>query len=452
MSAGAAPAPDADEPSSPAGAGGDGVPATAPGSRRVSSRSRREALAELILVVAAGVVAAVVTHTVAILAVVLAIVAMVMLHELGHFVTAKAAGMKVTEYFLGFGPRLWSMQRGETEYGVKAIPAGGYVRIVGMSSLEEVDPADEPRAYRQKPFWRRVSVAMAGSVVHFMLAILLLWWAYLLLGVPSGQQVGIGGLVKIDGVANPAQQAGLRPGDVIVSVNGHRVTTADGVSSAIKPHAGQSIPVVVERDGKRLTFYVTPVDSRTHHEQGVNATPGSGSEGVIGVDLGVSTAFASASPLRTFASAAAAIGGIGWQTLVGVGHFFSPSGISSYAHQLSAPAGSQASPNADRVESVVGIVRLASQAAHTGLATVLELLAAINIFIGIFNMVPLLPLDGGHVAIAVYERLRSRKGRRYRVDATKLLPATYLVVVFIMVLGVTAVYLDIAHPLANPFR
>jgi membrane-associated protease RseP (regulator of RpoE activity) len=104
------------------------------------------------------------------------------------------------------------------------------------------------------------------------------------------------------------------------------------------------------------------------------------------------------------------------------------------------------------VESVVGIVRLASQAAHTGLATVLELLAAINIFIGIFNMVPLLPLDGGHVAIAVYERLRSRKGRRYRVDATKLLPATYLVVVLIMVLGVTAVYLDIAHPLANPFR
>lgn len=414
--------------------------------------SRRGALAQLIFVVVAGVVAAVLTNTTAILAVVLAIVVMVMLHELGHFVTAKAADMKVTEYFLGFGPRLWSLRRGETEYGVKAIPAGGYVRIIGMSSLEEVDPDDEPRTYRQKPFWRRLSVAMAGSVVHFLLALLLLWWAYLMLGVPSGQQIVIGGLAKIDGVANPAQQAGLRAGDVLVSVGGHRVSGVSSVTSAIRPHVGQTIPVVVDRHGKRLTFYVTPVDGRTHHEQGASPSSGSAPEGVIGVDLGVATAFANASPLRTFGSAAAGIGGIGWETLVSVGHFFSPAGITSYAHQLSAPTGSQASPNADRVESVIGIVRLASQAAHTGLATVLQLLVALNVFIGIFNMIPMLPLDGGHVMIAVYERLRSRRGRPYHVDATKLLPATYAVVVVIMVLGVTAVYLDIVHPLANPFR
>lgn len=415
------------------------------------SRSpRRSALAELILVVVAGVVAAVLTNTTAILAVVLAIVVMVMLHELGHFVTAKAADMKVTEYFLGFGPRLWSVRRGETEYGVKAIPAGGYVRIIGMSNLEEVEPADEPRTYRQKPFWRRLSVAMAGSVVHFALALLLLWSAYLMLGVPSGQQVVIGGLAKIDGVANPAREAGLRAGDVLVSVGGHRVSGVGSVTSAIKPSIGQAIPVVVDRDGRRLTFYVTPVDASTHHEQGAR-TPNA-PEGVIGVDLGMATAFASASPLHTFASAAAGIGGISWQTLVSVGHFFSPSGISSYTHQLSAPAASQASPDTNRVESVIGIVRLASQAAHTGVATVLQLLVALNVFIGIFNMIPLLPLDGGHVAVAVYERLRSRRGRRYRVDAAKLLPATYAVVVFIMILGLTAVYLDIAHPLANPFR
>jgi membrane-associated protease RseP (regulator of RpoE activity) len=418
--------------------------------RSPSRSSRRGALAELILVVVAGVVAAVLTNTTAVLAVVLAIVVMVMLHELGHFVTAKAAGMKVTEYFLGFGPRLWSVRHGETEYGVKAIPAGGYVRIIGMSNLEEVDPADEPRTYRQKPFWRRLSVAMAGSVVHFILAILLLWWAYLMLGVPSGQQVVIGGLAKIDGVANPAHQAGLRAGDVLVSVGGHRVTGVSSVTSAIKPHIGQAIPVVVDRDGKRLTFYVTPVDGSTHHEQG--ATTPKAPEGVIGVDLGVGTAFANASPLHTFASAAAGIGGISWQTLVSVGHFFSPTGITSYAHQIAAPSGSQASANPNRVESVIGIVRLASQAAATGLATVLQLLVFLNVFIGIFNMIPLLPLDGGHVAIAVYERLRSRRGRRYRVDAAKLLPATYAVVVLILILGLTAVYLDIAHPLPNPFR
>jgi membrane-associated protease RseP (regulator of RpoE activity) len=424
-----------------------------PRGRARSPRSRRQALAQLILVVLAGVVAAVVTRTTAVLAVVLAIVAMVMLHELGHFVMAKAAGMKVTEYFLGFGPRLWSVRRGETEYGVKAIPAGGYVRIVGMSSLEEVDPADEPRAYRQAPFWRRLSVAAAGSVVHFILALVLLWWAYLMVGVPSGQQrVSIAGLVQIKGAANPARQAGLRPGDVLMSVDGHPVTGLNSVAAAITPNAGQAIPVVVRRRGRRMAFTVTPVNARVHHEKGVKPAHGSAPEGVIGVDLAASTAFSSASVAGTFAHAAAGVGAIGWQTLVAVGHFFSPSGLSSYAHQLSAPAGSTTPPSTDRVESIIGITRLASQAANTGLATVLELLVTINIFVGIFNMVPLLPLDGGHVAIAVYERLRSRKGRRYHVDAAKLLPATYVVVVLIVVLGLTAAYLDIAHPVANPFR
>ena len=107
--------------------------------------------------------------------VVIALIVMIMLHELGHFLTAKWSGMKVTEFFLGFGPRLWSVRKGETEYGVKAIPAGGYVRIIGMSNLEEVDPADEPRTYRQQPFPRRLSVAVAGSTMHFIIAFVLLF-------------------------------------------------------------------------------------------------------------------------------------------------------------------------------------------------------------------------------------------------------------------------------------
>ena len=118
------------------------------------------------MVVVAGVALAVVLGALPVLVVVLALVAMIMLHELGHFATAKWSGMKVTEYFLGFGPRLWSIRRGETEYGVKAIPAGGYVRIVGMTMLEEVDPADEARSYRQASFPRRLLVAVAGSAMH----------------------------------------------------------------------------------------------------------------------------------------------------------------------------------------------------------------------------------------------------------------------------------------------
>ena len=109
-----------------------------------------------------------------VLIVILAIVVMITLHELGHFVMAKRAGMKATEFFLGFGPKLWSTRRGETEYGIKLIPAGAYVRIIGMSNLEEVDPADEERTYRAKPYWRRLSVAVAGSTMHFILAFVLI--------------------------------------------------------------------------------------------------------------------------------------------------------------------------------------------------------------------------------------------------------------------------------------
>ena len=127
---------------------------------------QRRAVARLLLVVGAGVAAAVFTGTTGTLAVVLAIVIMIMLHELGHFATAKWGNMKVTEYFLGFGPRLWSIRRGETEYGVKAIPAGGYVKIIGMSNLDVVDPADEERTYRAKPYRHRLGVAVAGSTMR----------------------------------------------------------------------------------------------------------------------------------------------------------------------------------------------------------------------------------------------------------------------------------------------
>ena len=108
-----------------------------------------------------------------VLLVIFALVVMVMVHELGHFTAAKLSKMKVTEYFLGFGPRLWSVRRGETEYGVKAIPAGGYVRIVGMTTAEEIDPVDEPRSYRQSTFPRRFFVGVAGSAMHFVMAFLL---------------------------------------------------------------------------------------------------------------------------------------------------------------------------------------------------------------------------------------------------------------------------------------
>src|SRR5438477_4664964 len=145
----------------------------------------RERLVRLAFFVAIVLVLAIVTGFSPFLGVIFALIAIVMLHEFGHFVTAKWAGMKVSEYFFGFGPRLWSIKKGETEYGIKAIPVGGYVRIIGMNNLENVDPADEPRTYRQKSYPRRLSVAFAGSFMHFLLAFVLLMILWTSVGVPD---------------------------------------------------------------------------------------------------------------------------------------------------------------------------------------------------------------------------------------------------------------------------
>src|SRR5204863_105993 len=143
----------------------DGAPVSTDTKQRphapvMDPNEQRSALVRLAMIVVAAIVAAAVTGVTKTVAVVLAIIVMIMLHELGHFLMAKSAGMKVTEFFLGFGPRLWSVRKGETEYGVKAIPAGGYVKIIGMSNLEEVPPEDEPRTYRQQPVWRRLSLRL----------------------------------------------------------------------------------------------------------------------------------------------------------------------------------------------------------------------------------------------------------------------------------------------------
>src|SRR5438132_3666812 len=235
----------------------------------------RSAFLRLALIVAAATIAGAALGITTVLLVIFALIVMIMLHELGHFATAKWGNMKVTEYFLGFGPRLWSIHRGETEYGVKAIPAGGYVKIVGMSNLEEVDPADEPRTYRQQPFGRRLSVAVAGSAVHFILAFLILWVLFSFVGVPDGNKVAVGGFSTIQGTASPAKLAGLQPGDVFVSVDGHALSSPDQLVSYIQSHAGQPVTVVVKRHGDTQTIRVTPIDERTVKVQGQPAPPSS---------------------------------------------------------------------------------------------------------------------------------------------------------------------------------
>ena len=232
------------------------------------------------------------------------LVVIVMLHELGHFVTAKRAGMKVTEYFVGFGPRLWSMRRGETEYGVKAIPAGGYVRITGFTSTEDVTPEDEPRAYRQQPFHQRIIVASAGSAMHFLIAFVLAWSAIMYFGTPSTTGVAVAGFVQFPGHAqNPAQAAHLRVGDTIVAVNGHSVSSADQLTSVIRRSAGKPLQLEVVRGGRDLKLTVVPVvgHSTANGSEALGSGTGS-SHGIIGIQQGL--AFTSEGPVRAVGTAA----------------------------------------------------------------------------------------------------------------------------------------------------
>jgi membrane-associated protease RseP (regulator of RpoE activity) len=416
-------------------------------------KSPRRAALELALVVAALAALAVVSGTTDIAVIVVCIVAIVMIHELGHLLAAKHGGMKVTEYFLGFGPRLWSFRRGETEYGVKAFPLGGYVKIPGMTNLEEVDPADEARTYREQPFHARLLVALAGSAMHFLMAFVLMWALLAFVGLPNNSQVQVQGLAPIAGHAGPAAEAGLRNGDILVSVDGRRIGgDATTLTDAIQSHAGRPLTLVVERDGRPVTLRVTPLDGRTVHEAGVKAPRGTAPFGVIGVSLG--SPVATTNPVHAVGTAVVDLGHFAWATVAGVGHLFAPSAIASRFHQVaSAKAAAQASANGTRVESIVGAVGTGGQAVAAGLGATLLFLISINLFLGVFNLFPMLPLDGGHVAIAVYEKIRTGSRRvLYHADVSKLMPFTWVMLAFLGVLFGTSLLNDLLHPMANPFQ
>jgi membrane-associated protease RseP (regulator of RpoE activity) len=378
------------------------------------------------------------------------IIAIVMLHELGHFLTAKWAGMKVTEYFVGFGPRLWSIRRGETEYGVKAIPAGGYVRITGFTVLEDVAVEDEPRAYRQQPFWKRIIVGSAGSAMHFVIAFVLALIVVFTWGAPSNN-VTVSSLEHWNGVAHtPAQLAGLKAGDVIVSVNGKALTSFTKFGDVVSRSVGKQITLGVEEDGHLRDVRVTPQSGKGIKAGGQALS----SKGYIGVEI--TPASQSTNPWRAVNAAADNVGSATSSEVSGVVRTFSPSGFVSVVHQVAsskdANEAAEHPTTSVRPVSLVGIANLGVQAQHAGLYTLLELLILINVIFGLLNMLPILPFDGGHVAVAVYEWIRTKKGQAYyRADITKMFPVVFVFLAFLAVFVVSALFLDFTHPLKNVF-
>jgi membrane-associated protease RseP (regulator of RpoE activity) len=407
-------------------------------------REPKGSVVQLLAVVAAILAVAMLTHSLDLLIVIVAIIAMVMIHELGHFATAKWSHMKVTEYFLGFGPRLWSFRRGETEYGVKAIPLGGYVKIIGMTNTEEVDPADEQRTYRQKPFRNRLMVALAGSFMHFVMAFILLWCIVVFIGQPQGGSTTVAGFTTVTHGTTPAQKGGLQVGDDITSIDGTAVTSTPQLQKIIETHAGVPLTVVVERGhpARPVTLTVTPAS--------LAGTSGK-NDAKIGIEIGSSNV--PVAPFHALGTAGALVGEVTTSTLSALGTTFSPHGLNTFFSQLgNTKAADAAAENRTRPVSIVGAVRLADQGAQGGVGDLLWILVSIIVAVGIINLVPMLPLDGGHVLVAVYERFRSRKGKPYHADVTKLIPVASAFVLFLVIFVAAAVFLDIAHPIANPFQ
>ena len=384
----------------------------------------------------------------------------VAIHEFGHCVTAKLFGMKVSEYFVGFGPKIWSFRRGETEYGLKGIPAGGYCKIVGMTDLEEVDEADRDRAFYTYPAPKKLVVLGAGVFLHIIIGFLLFVVALIGLGtntpVPTVQSVSAcipaanstTGCTPAD-APSPAKAAGLQEGDRIFAVGPDRVGNWEQASRLIRNAGAGPLVVTVERDGTLLNL---TADLVVRERADIDDPAKMVEVGVLGVAPTFEKSYFG--PL----TAADRSLDLMWQVVEAAGSLVAdlPDKIGELFDALSGGERDQ-----EGLTGVVGAARVSGeffsldQASNTErLSLVLLNVGALNIFLALFNAVPLLPLDGGHMAVTTYEAGKRRLFRALgrpdpgRVDLTKLLPLTYVFVVFLGALTLLLLATDIVNPIS----
>jgi len=342
------------------------------------------------------------------------------LHEFGHFITAKKFGMKVDRFFIGFGPPIWSVKRGETEYGLAWIPAGGYVRIAGMNPFEEVPEEDRGRIFKAKKAWQRAIVLVAGSTMHFIIAFVMLAAMLMTAGVPDGDATRTIHEVEPE---TPAAAAGFEPGDTIVAVEGTRVQTWDEAREIIRSKPGETVEFTVARDDGETTLRATLQSSNSRGEQ----------VGFLGVAPDLETV--TRPPATAVVESAKFIPYASWESLKALGKIVSPS---SFAHMFDVLRGKEQRTLEDPA-SIVGVTRAAGQ---SDMINLLYLFIGFNIFIGVANLLPLPPLDGGHLAVLAYEKIRKRE-----VDMRKLIPVSATVIALFVGLFVLSLAMDIVAPL-----
>jgi membrane-associated protease RseP (regulator of RpoE activity) len=370
------------------------------------------------------------------LAFVVALLLSVMVHEFGHFVTARRYGMWVSEFFVGFGKRIWSVQRGETEFGVKAIPAGGYCRIEGMSPNDAMPEGEEDRAFYKASSGKKLIVLGAGSFLHFVLGYLLLF--LLFAGVGTNQVLPIIGEVVSN---SAAQSAGIQAGDEVVSINGVEVTTWYKDVEAIRNSQGKELALGLLRDGKNITITATPrltdIDGTERYVLGIVNITGLKRSGVVesaSNSFKVTKSFLSES-IKSLAKLPEKIPALWGATVRGEER------------------------DANGLVGVVGVARVSGEAVGSDkltpmerLATFLLIVASLNIFVGIFNLLPILPLDGGHMAVAIADEIRAflarlrGRPRPAPIDVTVLTPITMVVFVVLACLTLLLLVADVINP------
>ena len=394
-------------------------------------------------------------RVIGVLAFVVALLFSVMIHEFGHYITAKKYGMRVSEFFLGFGKRLWSFTRGETEFGIKAIPAGGYCRIEGMTATDEMPIGEESRAFYKATSGRKLVVLGAGSFLHFVLGFIILLIIFAGIGVskPTNTITDISACVPRVNAAcadtdpkSPALLAGLKAGDVITSLNGVAVNNWAKDVEIIRESAGKELVIEIERNGQSQTISVVAatrvVDGKEYGFLGI----------VNGYEL------VRDAPFTSIKNSAI----VSWDFISGA-----VKAIISLPSKIPALwgatiSGTERDPNG--LVGIVGVAQVTGQAASSdGLSTseriqtFLLIIASLNFFVGVFNLLPILPLDGGHMAVAIADEVRAfiariqGRARPEGINVNKLAPFTMVVFVLLAVLTVLLLAADIINPIRVNF-
>jgi len=391
-----------------------------------------------------------------VLAFVAALLISVMIHEAGHYLTAKKFGMKVTEFFVGFGKKIWSTQRGETEFGIKAVPAGGYCRISGMTPREELSPEDSHRAFVKAGVGQRLIVLGAGSFLHFAIGFVLLLTLFLSVGVTSVTSTvetvsecipkSTNQVCSTKSAPSPAKSVGILPGDKIVAVNGKTYSEWVDVIAIIRASAGKQIQLTIERNGSPIELAITPATRELNGK----------SVGVLGVINTVGTI--TYSPVVATSKAVKYTGEILKNSMTSL--FTLPAKIPDLVRQTFTGE----KRDAEGLVGVVGVARVSGETAGTDVLTLREkvatfilIIASLNLFVGMFNLLPLLPLDGGHMAVAVADGVRNFLARRRGLikpapfDVERLAPITMVVFIFMATLSLLLLTADIFNPIRLNF-